>query len=772
MWDSGSDPESHIRAFDQALGLTDPAMIVYVLHMKCNTGYTLQVAAALLLPSLAAAQTVPLRLPQISRPPVIEDYINGESPQGELIRDEFKQRDPSDGNAVSEPTRAFVSFDRDNLYVAFICRDRTPSRIRARLAKRDSIAQDDQVVVMLDTFHDRRRSYLFAANPLGIQADALASEGRDDDYSFDAVWKASGRLLPDGFAVLMAIPFKSVRITSEPNGTWGIALSRVIPRNSEQSFWPYITRRVEGMTQQFATIERPERVSGGRNIQLIPYAAVSSGRYLDPATSAFNSPTDRRVGLDAKVVIRDAVAVDLAINPDFSQVESDQPQVAVNQRFELFYPEKRPFFLESASVFKYVRTAPSDPTTRNVPEMLFFSRRIQNPQFGARVTGKNGPWSFGAIAADDRGFNALDDVRANIAVARVQREFGTQSTVGAFVTSRDRGADLNRTAAIDLRLKLSPNWVFSGQAVTSRTERANASPLNGPAYNASLFYSSRRILYSAFYSDRSPDFRAALGFVPRTDIRQIEQYAEYRWRPKSGPVIAFGPNTYFRLNWNRAGDLQEWIVRYPFEVWLKGRTQIFVRHVQSNELFGGVNLRGHIQTIDVTTEWIKWLAISEHYEWGVTPNYFPPAGIAPHMGDSTNVALGLTFRPTPRLRHDLTYLRSELRAFDGPAIFTNNIARSNFNYQFTRELSLRAIVDYNTVDRDPLRVRLVNDERIGVDVLLTYQLGPATAVYAGYTSGFQNLSPDAIGSPARRIDDPVTEVGRQVLFKLSYLWRR
>jgi hypothetical protein len=738
--------------------------------MNCNTCY-LFIGVLLLVPGAAAGQAA-IRLPHVDRPPVLDDYIGREPGQAELGRDEFRQRDPHDGDAVTQPTRAYLSFDRDNLYVAFICRDADPSRIRARLSKRDAIAQDDQVIVMLDTFHDRRRSYLFAVNPLGIQADALASEGRDDDYSFDAVWKANGRLLPDGFAVLMSIPFKSVRITTEAGGTWGLALSRVIPRNSEQSFWPYITRRVEGLTQQFATIERPERVSGGRNLQLIPYAAVSAGRYLDAATSAFSSPTDRRVGLDAKVVLRDAVAVDLALNPDFSQVESDQPQVAVNQRFELFYPEKRPFFLESASVFKYVRTAPSDPTTRNVPEMLFFSRRIQNPQFGARLTGKSGPWSFGAIAADDRGFNSVDDARARITVARVQREFGSQSTIGAFVTSRERGLDVNRTAAFDLRLKLSPNWVFSGQAVTSRTERATGAPLDGPAYNASLFYSSRRILYSAFYSDRSPDFRAALGFVPRTDIRQIEQYGEYRWRPTHGPVVAFGPNAYVRLNWNRAGDLQDWIVRYPFEVWLKGRTQIFVRHVQSNELFAGVNLRGHIQTIDVTTEWIKWLAITEHYEWGVTPNYFPPAGMAPHMGDSTNASLGLTFRPTPRLRHDLTYLRSALRSRDGAPIFTNNIARSNFNYQFTRELSVRAIVDYNTVDRDPLRVRLTNDDRVGVDVLLTYQLGPSTAVYAGYTSGFQNLSPDAIGSPARRIDEPTTEVGRQALVKLSYLWRR
>lgn len=738
---------------------------MYVLHITCNTCYNILVLLAAAAP--AAAQ--PLRLPQAERPPVIDDYLH-EAGAGQLAVNEFRQRDPHDGDAVTEATAAYVSFDRDNLYVAFVCRDREPSRIRARLSKRDAIAQDDQVIVMLDTFHDRRRSYLFAVNPLGVQADAMSSEGRDDDYSFDTVWKATGRLIDGGFAVVMAIPFKSLRITSEAAGTWGIALSRVIPRNSEQSFWPYITRRVEGMTQQFATIERPERVSGGRNLQLIPYAAVSSGRYLNPATSAFASPTDRRIGLDAKVVLHDAVAVDVAINPDFSQVESDQPQVAVNQRFELFYPEKRPFFLESASVFKYVRTAATDPTTRNVPEMMFFSRRIQNPQFGGRVTGKNGPWSFGTIAADDRGFTG--GARAAIAVGRVQREFGSQSTVGLFVTSRDLGVEANRAAAVDVRLKLSPNWVFAGQAVASRTERADGSAIEGPAYNASLFYSSRRILYSAFYSDRSPQFRAALGFVPRVDIRQIEQYTEYRWRPHTGPVVSYGPNSYFRLNWNHRGDLQEWIVRFPFEVQLKGRTQIFMRRVESSELFEGVTLRGHIQTIDVTTEWIKWLAITEGLEWGVTPNYFPPARTAPHIGDSLNVRLGLTFRPTPRLRQDVTYLRSSLNMPAGEPIFTNNIARATLNYQFTRELSVRAIVDYNAVTPDPRRVRLVNDERIGADLLFTYQVGPSTALYLGYTSGFQNLSPAADGGPAVRIDDPKTQVGRQVLFKLSYLLRR
>jgi len=197
-----------------------------------------------------------------------------------------------------------------------------------------------------------------------------------------------------------------------------------------------------------------------------------------------------------------------------------------------------------------------------------------------------------------------------------------------------------------------------------------------------------------------------------------------------------------------------------------------VRRVESSELFEGVTLRGHIQTIDVTTEWIKWLAITEGLEWGVTPNYYPPARTAPHMGDSLNVRLGLTFRPTPRLRQDVTYLRSSLTMPAGEPIFTNHIARATLNYQFTRELSVRAIADYNAVMPDPARVRLVNDERIGADLLFTYQLGPSTALYLGYTSGFQNLLPADDGGPAVRIDDPKTQVGRQLLVKLSYLFRR
>jgi hypothetical protein len=204
----------------------------------------------------------------------------------------------------------------------------------------------------------------------------------------------------------------------------------------------------------------------------------------------------------------------------------------------------------------------------------------------------------------------------------------------------------------------------------------------------------------------------------------------------------------------------------PFEVHLKGRTQIFIRRVQSYELFNGVDLRTHVQTVNVTTEWIKWLSINEGFEWGATPNYFPAAGSAPHVAHSTSGSLGLTFRPTPRVRYEQTYLFSRLAT-----IFRNHITRSTVNYQFTRELSLRAIADYNAVMPNPVLVRLTNDKRIGVEALLTYQVGPGTAVYVGYSTGFQNVAPSATTSGIERIATPSTEIGRQFFLKLSYLIR-
>src|SRR5438105_5611158 len=364
-----------------------------------------------------------LQIARAARPPELEDFVRGDSARsGEAVVSDFRQRDPGDGNPAGAPTMAYLSYDDANLYVVFVCRDR-PALVRAGLAKREEIASDDGIALYLDTFGDRKHAYLFAANPLGVQADALVTEGQDDDYSFDAVWQADGRVTADGYVLRFAIPFRSLRFPRTPAQRWGIALARYIRRNNEESYWPYITKRLAGLVPQFGTLDGLADISPGRNLQAIPYGAFTGARFLDTETPAFRTASDRRFGLDMKGVIRDALTLDATLNPDFSQVESDEPQVTINERFETFFPEKRPFFIENAGYFQ-------------TPVNLLFSRRIADPGEGVRLTGKAGRWGIGAIGIDERapartfGLDEAGIRRAGAGAIRLHRAIGGGARLG------------------------------------------------------------------------------------------------------------------------------------------------------------------------------------------------------------------------------------------------------------------------------------------------------------------------------------------------------
>jgi hypothetical protein len=261
-------------------------------------------------------------------------------------------------------------------------------------------------------------------------------------------------LTPEGFAAMLTIPFRSLRFARTPEQTWGLALVRIIPTTNETAFWPYVTQKLDGFNQQIGNMSGLEDISPGRNLQIIPYAAFAGSHFLDNPSSgipSFRGKNDLRAGLDAKAVLHDSLTLDVAINPDFSQVESDDPQVTVNQRYEVQFPEKRPFFLENTAYFL-------------TPENLFFSRRIVDPEFGGRLTGKIGRWNLGLLAIDDRAAGqSLDpdnphyNDRAEIGVVRVQREFAKQSNIGILYTDREFAGGYNRVEAIDMRLKLSSN---------------------------------------------------------------------------------------------------------------------------------------------------------------------------------------------------------------------------------------------------------------------------------------------------------------------------
>jgi Domain of unknown function (DUF5916) len=761
--------------------------------------------------SLRNAATLPLSsIPRVHRAPKLEDFLENRPREMELAVSDFRQNLPGDGTPATESTSAYLSYDDKNLYVAIVCHDE-PGQVRAHLAKREATDQDDGVGVLLDTFRDFHRAYYFFSNPLGVQTDAIYTEGQGYDYSFDTLWDSTGSLLPDGYLVFFSIPFKSLRFSGGPEQTWGIALYRVILRKSEYDYWPYITQRVEGLTQQFAPVDGFEQVSPGRNIQLIPYGLLADDHYLsqpnqpnppNPATPpSYLDSFEHRGGLDAKFVVKDALTFDVTLNPDFSQVESDDPQVTVNQRFAVFFPEKRPFFIENAGFFA-------------TPINLFFSRQIADPQFGGRMTGKVGNWTLGALVIDDRqpglAFSSGQyNRRAVDAVVRVTREFGKQSYIGAYASSRDFADTSNRLASLDARLKFSKNWVVDAQAVHTWTRQdtnsANFPCLwlpqsssgigsqQGSALWLDASYTGRHFTFSTYYDDFSPNFCSELGFVNRIDIRQTNAFGGYFWRPEKNKVIDFGPTAFETLDWNHAGILQDWQAALGFQVDLTKQTTFTASRGEAYELFDNIGFRKHSFAVSAAAQPYKWISFSTRYVQGIAENFFPAPGLLPFLGNSNRVNFGFTLRPSSRFRMDetLIYYRLGTRPgwtsppfSPGQSIFNNYLNRAKVNYQFTKELSLRLILDYNATIANTnlldLQTNLgsfdggpiVPTKQFTTDVLFTYLLHPGTAIYVGYNNGFTNLTLNSGPTPTVTLLGPAANTTTRLFFlKASYLLR-
>jgi len=639
------------------------------------------------------------------------------------------------------------------------------SKIRARIARREQLKGDDEVVVYLDTFRDRKHAYVFMANPLGVQLDAIFTEGQLEDVSWDAVWQSDGRLTPDGYAVRFTIPFRSLRFPRAPTQTWGIAVGRLIRRSNEESLWPFVTKRAKGMVRQFAELQGLAGISPGRNIQLDPYSMAARARVLDAGTAAHVTDGDQRAGLDAKMILRDALTLDGTVNPDFSQVETDDPQVTINQRFEVFFPEKRPFFIENAGYFQ-------------TPVNLFFSRRIVDPGGGVRLSGKAGPWALGAILMNDRAPGRvpapgpLAGSRADIAAVRLQHEVGAQSTVGALVTDRELEGSYARAVSLDSRLALGRVWTATGQLMHSDVRDEGGTRRAGGGAVFDIGRDGRNFDYTGTVLALDPGFAAPLGFVERVGIRQLKQKWKYRFRPRGKAVVSFGPQFEVMHVWAPDGRQLDREIAAKFEVDLVRHTALKLERAELFERFEDAPFHPHWTHAGFGTEVLKWLALDATYAWGGDVNHDPADSVAPFLGPAAEAEVNVTFRPTPGLRVEQAVVHSRLDTRTGARVFTERQFRTKVNYQFSRFFSLRTIVDYKAEFGDTTLANITDTRKWGADLLFTYLVSPGTAFYVGYTDRYENLA-IAPGPPPSlfRTRSPDLSVGRQVFVKLSYLWR-
>jgi hypothetical protein len=323
--------------------------------------------------------------------------------------------------------------------------------------------------------------------------------------------------------------------------------------------------------------------------------------------------------------------------------------------------------------------------------------------------------------------------------------------------------------------------VFTGQAAHSSAHDQTGESQSGSDYFAEIRHTGLHLNYFANYLDRSPDFRADLGFIPRVDIRQVRNQVAYQWRPDRGTLVSFGPTIDTHVIWDHRGQLQEWMADIPFSFTFKGPTSLSVGHLEEFETFQNIGFHEKASYINFSTQRLRWLGIDASYSQGTNINFFPAGDVLPFLARSDDASVGIMVRPRSHLRVDETYIYERLGALRGPheggaatsgAIFNNHLLRTKVNYQFTRAFSVRAIVDYNATLPNESLVQLDRSKRFTSDVLLTYLVHPGTAIYVGYTDQRENLTFDP-GDPQgmRRTGFPGFPTGRQFFVKMSYLFR-
>ena len=743
-----------------------------VANVKRIVVFVLGAAAIAASAAGAGAQSVEpprITIPRVTRPPERADFERMEvadAPLGMRRVEGFVQRFPDDGQAVSERTIVYVGYDPQFFYAAFLCFDSQVDRIGAHLLPRDAFPNDeDTVAIHIDTFRDLKHAYGFQVNAYGVQTEGTYTEGQGWDLSWDTVWQSEATRTPNGYVVLFKIPFKSLRFPATEAQQWGLFFYRAVARKNEQVYWPACSTRLAARFRQAAIADGIDHVSPGRNLQAIPYVASRSFHALDVApdgaASFVSKKADAAIGVDAKAVVRDSIVLDGTVNPDFSQVESDQPQITVNKPFEVFFPEKRPFFLENANYFA-------------TPIQLLFTRRIADPMAGGRATGRAGPYAIGAMVVDDE----APASRTWLSVARVIRDVGRESYVGAFVSDREAGGIASNTvAAVDGRLKIGANWFATGQGVATESGEA------GRALFASLAGAGRRFNYELDYNDRSASFHAIDGFVPRVDIRSIDQTYSFRARPSGRTLQAWGPDVVVNRTWDYEGRPLDWSATPRIEFQWPGTTTLDVYYTAARQSLrpSEVPAVSATQDSDVSRGGITFtssilprvVGLATFFA-GNAPNITTAAGPRAPAGRIVDATAAVTGRVSPSLMVDVSYLIDRLRDVEsGQPVYTNAITRVRLNEQFTRAFALRAIVQYNDLTADALRSSLEPSRNLNYDILLTYLTSPGTAIYIGANDNLADIDPRLLATPAGLLRSPALHnTGWQVFTKMSYLFRR
>jgi len=701
-----------------------------------------------------------VKVPEFPNPPKIDGKLENPLWEKGAILDTFTQYEPQEGASPSEKTVVYIGYDKKNLYIAVRCFDSDPKAIRASLTNRDSVYGDDEVTIYLDTFNDKKRAFVFQVNPCGIQTDGIYTEtrrrgrGRGGFFGFDRNWDtfflSNAHKDDSGYTVEMAIPFKSIRFPNTRSQVWGLQVMRTIRRKNEEIYWYPRSRDINGFLIQSGTLEIDGIIDKGKNIEMMP---VFTG--LKQSDEKF----EPEAGINLKYGITSDLTADLTYNPDFSQIEADMPQNDVNQRYALYYPEKRPFFLEGKDFF-------------DTPFELVYTRKIVDPQFGVKLSGKVGKTTIGFLSTYDinppdinissdseEGEEEDDDddeenpYRAMINVFRLKRDLFPESHIGFIFTDKEMGNswnsltnNYNRIAGIDGHFKFKNYYRFSFQILSSLSRFGEEKTDFVPALNFSLSRNARHLQLSASWVSIHPDFEASTGFFRRKDIHSFNSRASYAFLPMNKWIISIRPSFEYRRIYDFDNTLTD--EEFQFSTFISGWRQSLIWATFSSELerYEGIDFHRKTFRAYFRSEPFSWLSGSISYSFGDSIYYDEN----PYLGYKTSFGIRATLKPLTNLR--LSYnLRKDkfLKEKGGEKEYEVNILSQRITYQLSRSLSLRIITDYNDYYGEFYN-----------SILFSYEYRPGTVFYLGIDD---NQEKDDSGI--------FRSEGRYYFIKFSYWWR-
>ncbi|MCP4901502.1 MAG: carbohydrate binding family 9 domain-containing protein [bacterium] len=684
---------------------------------------------------------------------------------------------PGDQTEPPVGTDAFVTYDDDYFYIAFKAYDPDPSSVRAHLMDRDSIntfVQDDHITFMIDTFNDERRAFQFRVNPLGVQADAIFSQVEFvEDFSWDIIWDSAGKITDFGYVVEVAIPLNQLRFPkTSGKQTWGIELGRSYPRAIRHRI--AANRRDRNNNCLLCQIDKFTGFEGlepGRNIELDPTLTANrtDTREDFPDGAMGSGDADFEAGITARWGITPSLTLNGTINPDFSQVEADAVQLDVNERFALFFEEKRPFFLEGVDFF-------------STPIDAVFTRTVVSPEWGVKLSGKVGSNAGGVfltrdevnsfvIPSNQRSQQAFLNESVDAGVVRYRRDIGANSTIGVLYAGREGTNYHNRVSGIDGFVRLSRTDELRFQYLRSDTLYPQQiaddydQPEEGFSDDAILVeydHQSQNWRWSLEWEDLGPGFRADSGFVPRVDIKRSDADLSRIFR---GDRDDWYTQMNIGVGYERVEDHngqltdEEYDAFYLYQGPMQSVAQV------------GVSVEKEFYFDTLYEDLSGWFAYFEIQPGAVGKfSLFAQGG---ETIDYSNNQPADEFVVQPRLelklgRHvnaQFFHIFQDLKVADGD-LSTANISELRLVYNFSTRLFVRGIFQYRNVDYSPENFGFPiqsNTERFFSQLLFSYKVNPQTVVFVGYSDNYRGYEDDH-----HRVD--LTQSDRTIFVKLGYAW--